>query len=118
MSWSFTNEEGTISNDVLLLPISCVGCEEEFISIPCQASANEVAAIIRKDLGIIYDSFFVEVKNKGSVGPKKRSRSRDSIFLHCSSIKASVLARYKECRLEIRAAPGCKCTHRNTIHFN
>lgn len=105
---SASENSDSSESDVPSFPVTIFcGDHDAEISIPCEASAHEISAIIKETFGV-RGSFLLQVKSYDDRKRLKPSEPLKSIYLHCSSIKASVLERYKDLVWEIR---GSNCRY-------
>ena len=100
---STASEKIDTEDDCFTMTIFC-GDHDADISIPYEASANEISAIIKERFGV-RGSFLLQIKNYDDrIAIKTKPLS---VYFHCSSIKATVLKRYKDYVWEIRGS-NCK----------
>jgi hypothetical protein len=85
-----------------------LGDNEAEVNIPCGATADEVSRIIKETFGI-RGSFLLQIKSYDDRTALRPKEPLKSLYLHCSSAKATVLERYKDFVWEIR---GTSCKYR------
>ena len=99
------SESGDRSKYCFSVTIFC-GDYDAVVSIPYEATAYEVSAIIKETFGV-RGSFLLQVKNYDDRKTLRPGEPLKSVYLHCSSTKAAVLERYKDFVWEIRGS-SCK----------
>ena len=99
------SEDGDSSNFCFPVTIFC-GDHYADVSIPYEATAHEVSAIIKETFGV-RGSFLLQIKNYDDRKALTVLEPLKSLYLHCSSTKATVLERYKDFVWEIRGS-SCK----------
>ena len=99
------SEDGDSSNCCFPVTIFC-GDHDVEVSIPYEATAHEVSAIIKGTFGV-RGSFLLQIKNYDDRKALRSTEPLKSLYLHCSSTKAAVLERYKHFIWEVRGS-SCK----------
>ena len=99
------SEDSDSSNYCFSVTIFC-GDHDAVVSIPYEATANEVSVIIKETFGV-RGSFLLQVKNYDDRKTLRSGEPLKSVYLHCSSTKAAVLEKYKDFVWEIRGS-SCK----------
>ncbi|XP_028401458.1 uncharacterized protein LOC114524543 [Dendronephthya gigantea] len=96
-----TSEKSDSEDDCFTMTIFC-GDHDADINIPYEASADEISTIIKETFGV-RGSFLLQIKNYDDRIALKAEPLK-SVYLHCSSIKAAALERYKDHVWEIRGS--------------